>query len=212
MEFKLIYLTCILAGYLIGNLQTAVFLSKYRYHNDVRQHGSGNAGTTNMLRVFGMKPGVFTFLGDFAKGILAILIGRLIAGETGAYIAGFFAVIGHDFPAIFGFKGGKGVATSMGIAWMIDPLFGAAATVIGFIIIYLSQMVSLGSLVGFTSFVALVAVFRADETLKIILAASLFAMMVIRHIENISRLIKGTESKLFQAKKPKSNKHDISKN
>jgi glycerol-3-phosphate acyltransferase PlsY len=209
LEFKLVYLACILAGYLIGNLQTAVFLSKYRYHDDVRQHGSGNAGTTNMLRVFGMKPGVFTFLGDFAKGILAVLIGRLLAGETGAYITGFFAVIGHNFPAIFGFKGGKGVATTMGIAWMIDPLFGAIATVIGAMFIYFSQMVSLGSLIGFTSFVVLVAIFRTDETLKIILAAALFAMMVIRHIENISRLMKGTESKLFQAKKSKSSKQDI---
>lgn len=209
MEFKLVYLACIAVGYLIGNLQTAVFLSKYRYHDDVRQHGSGNAGTTNMLRVFGMKPGVFTFLGDFAKGILAVLIGRLLAGETGAYITGFFAVIGHNFPAIFGFKGGKGVATTMGIAWMIDPLFGAIATVIGAMFIYFSQMVSLGSLIGFTSFVVLVAIFRTDETLKIVLAAALFAMMVIRHIENISRLMKGTESKLFQAKKSKSNKQDI---
>ncbi len=209
MEFKLVYLACIATGYLIGNLQTAVFLSKYRYHDDVRQHGSGNAGTTNMLRVFGMKPGAFTFLGDFAKGILAVLIGRLLAGETGAYITGFFAVIGHDFPAAFGFKGGKGVATTMGIAWMIDPLFGAIATVIGAVIIYFSQMVSLGSLIGFTSFTVLIAIFRTDETLKIILAAALFVMMVIRHIENISRLLKGTESKLFQAKKPKSSKPDV---
>lgn len=206
MEFKLVYLACAVIGYLLGNLQTAVFLSKYLYHDDVRQHGSGNAGTTNMLRVFGMKSGVFTFLGDFAKGILSILLGRLLGGEPGAYVAGFFAVLGHNFPALFGFKGGKGVATSMGIAWMIDPLFGAAATVIGFIIIYLSQMVSLGSLIGFTSFVALVAIFRADEPLKLILAALLFVMMAIRHAENIARLLKGTESKLFQAKKPKNQK------
>lgn len=208
MEFKLVYLACVAAGYLLGNLQTAVFLSKYRYHDDVRGHGSGNAGTTNMLRVFGLKSGALTFLGDFAKGILAVLIGRLLAGETGAYIAGFFAVVGHNFPAFFGFRGGKGVATSIGIAWMIDPLFGAAATAIGFLIIYLSQMVSLGSLIGFTAFVALVAIFRTEEPLKLILAAALLVMMVLRHIENISRILKGTESKLFQARKAKSQKPD----
>ncbi len=209
MEFKLIYLACLAVGYILGNLQTAVFLSKYLYHDDVRQHGSGNAGTTNMLRVFGMKPGVFTFLGDFVKGILAILLGRLLAGEMGAYITGFFAVVGHNFPALFGFKGGKGVATSMGIAWMIDPLFGAVATVVGFVIIYLSQMVSLGSLIGFISFVALVAIFKGGETAKLVLALALLVMMFVRHAENVSRILKGTESKLFQAKKPKSQKPQV---
>ena len=208
MEFQWIYIVCLIAGYLLGNMQTAVFLSKYVYKDDVRGHGSGNAGTTNMLRVFGMKSGAITFLGDFIKGILSVLIGRLLGGETGAYITGFFAVIGHNFPALFSFKGGKGVATTIGIAWMIDPLFGAIATLIGFIIIYASQMVSLGSLIGFSSFVILVAVFRTDEPLKLIFAAALLLMMFLRHIDNIHRIVKGTESKLFTAKKKKTEKPD----
>ena len=200
LEFNWIYLACAAAGYVIGNFETAVLLSKFFFHDDVRKHGSGNAGTTNMLRVFGMKPGIFTFIGDLLKGMLAVIIGRLLAGELGGYVCGLFAVIGHDFPVLFGFKGGKGVATSLGIAWLVATPEAAAATAIGFAIIYFSQMVSLGSLLGFTGFVIATVAFNLADIPLCILCAVLLALMIIRHIENIKRIIKGNESKLFQRK------------
>ena len=125
-------------GYFLGCISMGVIVSKAYARIDIRKYGSGNAGTTNMLRVFGMKPGIFTFLGDFLKGIVAVLLGRIIAGEIGGYLCGLCAVIGHDFPALFGFKGGKGVATTLAIAWMLSPLYAAIATVISFAIIYLT--------------------------------------------------------------------------
>lgn len=191
---------CTILGYLIGNIETAVILSKFKYHDDVRQHGSGNAGTTNMLRVFGMKPGIITFIGDFLKGIAAVLLGRLIAGDNGGYVCGFFAVLGHDFPVFFGFKGGKGVATTLAIAWMLSPLYAAIATVIGFIIIYLTQMVSLGSLIGLTLYTFVLALTNLDCIPLVVLCSLLWIFVVFRHIDNIRRIFNGTESKLFKRK------------
>ena len=106
----LLYLACAALGYLLGNVQFAVIISRLKYKDDVRNHGSGNAGSTNMLRVFGLSSGLITFLGDLLKGILGVLIGRWIAGEVGGYICALFVVLGHDFPVFLRFKGGKGVA------------------------------------------------------------------------------------------------------
>ncbi len=107
------YTIIAIAAYLLGNVQFAIILSKWKYHDDVRKHGSGNAGSTNMLRVFGLKPGLLTFAGDFCKGVLAVLLGRLVAGERGSYVAALFVVLGHDFPVFLQFKGGKGVASNL---------------------------------------------------------------------------------------------------
>ncbi len=187
-------------GYFVGNIETAVILSKLKYHDDVRQHGSGNAGTTNMLRVFGMKPGIFTFLGDFLKGIVAVLLGRIIAGEIGGYLCGLCAVIGHDFPALFGFKGGKGVATTLAIAWMLSPLYAAIATVISFAIIYLTQMVSVGALIGVTLYMIVLALTNLDSVPLVILCITLWLLVIFRHKDNIKRIFAGTESRLFKHK------------
>lgn len=195
------WLFCVAVGYLIGNLQTSVLVSRAMYRDDVRKHGSGNAGTTNMLRVFGMGPGVLTFAGDFAKGVLGVVLGRLIAGEIGGYVAGLFAVLGHDFPALFGFHGGKGVASTLGIAWAISPLIAAATSVLTFGVIFLTKTVSLGSLLGALLFFVLLMIFEWGNTFKLIFVAALVILILIRHIENIQRLLRGDEAKLFQTKK-----------
>lgn len=190
-----------IVGYLLGNIETAVILSRIKYHDDVRQHGSGNAGTTNMLRVFGMLPGILTFIGDFIKGIVAVLLGRLIAGNIGGYFCGLFSVLGHDFPAFFGFKGGKGVATTLAIAWMLSPLYAAIATIIGFVIIYFTQMVSLGSLIGVTLFMLTLAITNINSDLLLAnLCILLWVLVIVRHKDNIKRILKGTETKLFKHK------------
>ena len=195
------YLICIIGGYLLGNLETAIFVSRVKFHDDVRKHGSGNAGTTNMLRVFGMGAGAVTFLGDFIKGVLAVLLGRLVLGETGAYLCGVCAVLGHDYPVFFRFKGGKGVATTLAIAWMTHPLVAAIVTVVGFVIIYLSQMVSLGSMLGITLFMLVSVIADSGNTPFVVMCVILWLLIILRHHENISRILKGNENKLFQRKK-----------
>lgn len=200
MNEWLLYAICALTGYLIGSLETAIFVSKVNLKDDVRRHGSGNAGTTNMLRVYGKRAGAFTFIGDFIKGIIAILLGRWIGGEIGGYILGVFAVIGHDFPVFFEFKGGKGVATTFGIAWIIHPLFAAIITVVGTIIMLATQTVSLGSLIGITLFLILILAFHLSETMLVAVVIILWVLIIVRHTDNIRRLIKGEENKLFKRK------------
>ena len=92
-------LACIAIGYLLGNIQTAIIVSRAYYHDDVRNHGSGNAGSTNMVRVYGYGPGAITFAGDFTKAFLGVLLGQLLCGQIGGYIAGLLVVIGHCWPA-----------------------------------------------------------------------------------------------------------------
>ena len=124
---------CAVIGYLLGDIQTAVLISKRVYRDDVRKYGSHNAGSTNMTRVFGLRPGVATFVGDFLKAVLAYWAGYFLMGKTGSYIASFCAVLGHCYPAFAGFKGGKAVASTCGspttkVVWPTLgklPVFGA---------------------------------------------------------------------------------------
>ena len=117
-----------LIGYLLGSISFAVIVSRIYAKDDVRNHGSHNAGMTNVLRVYGVGPAVCTLLGDFAKGILAVVLGRMIfhafgiSGFDAGYISGLGALLGHLFPIWFGYRGGKGVLTSIGIMIAINPL------------------------------------------------------------------------------------------
>ena len=120
---------CVLAGlvaYLLGSISFAVIVSRIYAHDDVRKYGSKNAGMTNILRTYGKLPAFFTLLGDFFKGVLAVLVGRWIFSLMGVtafdagYLAGFFALLGHLYPVFFGFKGGKGVLTSLGIILVVE--------------------------------------------------------------------------------------------
>jgi glycerol-3-phosphate acyltransferase PlsY len=198
MVFK--FALCAIAGYLLGNFQTSVLISRLIFKDDVRNKGSGNAGTTNMLRVFGLKSGAFTFIGDLLKGIAAVLVGRIFGAETGGYISGLFAVLGHDYPALFGFRGGKGVASTLGIAWIVSPALAAVTTVIGAIVITATKMVSLGSLIGMTVFFVLSIIFTSQNIYFVIFASVLWILIMLRHRENIIRIIKGEESKLIKRK------------
>ncbi|OQB25268.1 MAG: Glycerol-3-phosphate acyltransferase [Firmicutes bacterium ADurb.Bin182] len=191
---------CALTGYILGNFQTSVLISRLVYKDDVRHKGSGNAGTTNMLRVFGIKPGAFTFIGDLLKGIAAVLAGQMIGAEWGGYICGLFAVLGHDYPAFFGFRGGKGVATTLGIAFVVSPLFASITSVIGFILIFFTQMVSLGSLIGMTVFFILAVIFTYSNIYFVVFASVLWLLIMLRHKDNIIRIVRGEESKLFKRK------------
>lgn len=189
------YIVCLVLGYFLGNVQFAVILSRLLYHDDVREHGSGNAGSTNMLRVFGLKSGLLTFLGDFLKGLAAVLIGRSLGGELGGYAMALGAVLGHDFPALLKFRGGKGVASTLGAIWAIHSLFGAITTAVGVGVVVLTKMVSVGSLVGGSLFLTLSLCFGADIWQRL-LALCLWLLIVLRHLENLARIRTGQESKI----------------
>ena len=197
MSQALIYCIAAIAGYLIGNIQFAVIFSHLLHHDDVRHHGSGNAGSTNMLRVFGLKAGVITFIGDLIKGAGAVLLGRAIGGQEAAYCAALGVVIGHCWPVFFRFKGGKGVASSLGAAVLLNPLWGLVAGVAGIVVAAITRKISPASLTGFT--VYLIIALRYGNTMwDNISAILLFAIVVYRHRENIARLIHGEESAVFE--------------
>lgn len=198
-------LTAILA-YLIGSVNFSILLSRIVGGKDIRKSGSGNAGATNMLRTYGKKMGVITLLLDVFKGIAAILVCRAFsAGTTVEYIAGLCVVLGHNFPLYFGFKGGKGVATSLGVVLMLDWRIGLIAAVIAISIMAITRYVSLGSVIGGVVYI-LAEIIKAIVTsqwnaVQLICAFVLGGLLIFRHHANIKRLLNGTENKLGASKK-----------
>jgi len=180
----------IIVAYLIGNLSPSYLIGKLAKNIDIREHGSGNAGATNVLRVMGKKFAALTFIVDALKGVLAVVAVRYFFGEDYAMVAGIFVVVGHNWPFILKFKGGKGVATSIGLILVIHPFYGLMAMLIGIATILKSKIVSLGSIVGMISFTLLVLIFSRDYA---IFAVVLATMSLFRHKENIRRLIRGEE-------------------
>ncbi len=199
-------------GYLLGSINSAVIVSRVFYGSDIRQHGSGNAGTTNMLRTFGKKAALVTFLGDFVKGMLASCLGwvllHAVAPELVLYgpaVAGAFAIVGHNWPLFFGLKGGKGVLTAFSVLLFVAPfptliVFGVFLVVVAF-----TRYVSLGSILAAVCLPFLLY-FAGDAlsagaggsglTPAFWLSVFVAVLVVGRHHANIGRLIHGTESKL----------------
>ena len=192
-EYVALLLSAVI-GYLLGSVSTGILYSR-SLGQDIRTQGSRNSGATNMTRVHGLKKGGLTFLGDCLKGVLAALIGKWLGGQTGAIIGGTFAVIGHMWPVFFGFSGGKGVATCIGIGLVTYPLFGGLAVVIGVSVMLISRYVSLGSMLGLTAF-AVAMVIRYGFWPLGLWGILLAGLVVWRHHANIQRLIHGNENKL----------------
>lgn len=205
-----------LLGYLLGSFSFAVIVSRIYAKDDVRNHGSHNAGMTNVLRVYGVKPAFFTLLGDFAKGIISVMLGRMIfqaLGITGfdaGYIAGYGALMGHLFPLWFGFRGGKGVATSMGIMFAINPLVISLLLVIMLPFVFIVRLVSLASIIGAALYpfaTYLLLSYQGKPALIDSCLSAVFAVTVIwMHRSNIKRLLNGTEKRLTLPKKEDKNK------
>ena len=191
------YLYAAVAAYLCGCFNGALFTSRLFFHDDVRDHGSGNAGSTNMVRVFGFKPGAVTFVGDFLKAVAAVLLGRLVMGTLGGYIGGLFVVIGHCFPAFAGFRGGKGVASSFAVAWMTFPLGAAVTAVAVAVLLALTKRISICSLSGMVVFLVMTLVFRLSDVALVALAAVLLVLVYVRHADNIRRLLRGEEKQII---------------
>ncbi len=201
-----------LLSYLLGSMNFGVILSKKVAHDDVRNYGSGNAGTTNVLRNYGKGMALLTILGDMAKVAVSILIAfailkgfdyyspmiKIFGNSTDIIIksfAGFFCVLGHIFPCFFKFKGGKGVATSGGMVFMIDWKIALILLAVFAVILIITKYVSLGSIIMAFLYPFLIFFFHKSAVLTVI--AAVFAIIVIAaHRENIKKLINHNESKI----------------
>ena len=193
-------------GYLLGSISTSILVAKIMGNIDIREHGSGNAGATNTLRVLGKKAAAFVVLGDALKGVAAILISMLLCrifsvnSSLPNYAAGLFAVLGHNFPLYFGFKGGKGVLTSIVTVMMLDWSIGLIVFVIAIAIMAVTKYVSLGSCVGAVILIIAATVLRIGNLPFVMLCWVLAILVIVRHKTNIKRLLNGTESKLGSKK------------
>lgn len=209
----LIIIAVAVISYLIGSVNFSILISKAISGKDIRESGSGNAGATNMLRTHGKKMGVLTLLLDVLKGIVAIIIAMIVDKNIGAdteilsYIAGVCVILGHNFPIYFGFKGGKGVATSLGVVLMLDWKVGLIVAVCAIAIMAITRYVSLGSILGGAAYIV-VEIVKAIVTknyniVQLVCVVIIGGLLIARHHANIKRLLSGTENKLSFGKKEK---------
>ncbi len=205
-------LIAVIAAYLIGSISFAVIFTKLFIKTDVREVGSGNAGTTNVMRVGGFLPGALTFICDALKGFVACYVGKLVfqyiaenSGAAwgspvyGAFLCGVACMLGHVFPIFFQFKGGKGIATSVGIFAVCCPIaivLGLAVFALGVLI---TKIVSLSSIAATITVVTLTMVFHNDAAAfwpQAVLTIIMGIIVILKHSSNIKRLIEGTEKKI----------------
>ncbi len=200
------YIIVAIIAYLLGSISFSVIISKKMAGFDVREKGSGNAGSTNVLRTVGKKAAVLTLICDCLKGVLAILI-AYIAGNIVkdidksllVQLAGIFVVIGHTFPVFFKFKGGKGVATSLGVLLMVNWQIGLICLVFALVLMALTRFVSLGSVAAAVLFPVLTVFIRTNYLVPgnyIIFGIILAVLVIFNHRENVKRLLEGKENKL----------------
>ena len=202
------YLIVGIVAYLIGSVSFSVIFSKKIAGFDVREKGSGNAGTTNMLRSVGKKAAAITLICDILKGVISIVIAIIVGNiaknldrELLLQIAGIAVVLGHTFPIFFGFKGGKGVATSLGVLLMTNWQIGLICLVFALVLMALSKMVSLGSVGAAILFPVLVLFIHTNFTVSegssyLIYSIILAVIVAFNHRSNIKRILNGTENKL----------------
>lgn len=197
---------CLIVGYLIGTISTGYIVGKFR-HMDIRDYGSGNAGTTNAFRTMGRAAGVITFIGDFLKAYVPIILIRCLVFKDLEYrtlleiVYGFGCVIGHNYPVWLGFKGGKGIAVTGGVFVALDPWILPPGVIIFAGLILLTKYVSVGSLAIATLFPIWIAVRKYGEPyyIAIVIVAVCYTISAFyRHKANIVRLKNGTENKIGQ--------------
>ena len=201
-------LICVAIGYLFGLFQTGYIYGMIN-HVDIRKHGSGNAGTTNALRTLGWRAGAITFIGDCLKCVLAVLLVRFIFADSSriellAIYAGLGAVLGHNFPFYLNFKGGKGIASTVGLVLAVNPVMFLIVAIVFIAIVWFTQYVSLGSIVIMVLFVIQVVIYGQMDGFSLTggelyefyaIAIVLAALAIWRHRANMKRLATGTENK-----------------
>lgn len=199
---KIFLIAVTLIAYLLGSISTSILVSKIMMGFDLRDRGSGNAGTTNALRTMGKKAALYVLIGDLLKGIVAVLVARMVAlyfkydQSLFECVAAFAAVMGHNFPVYFKFKGGKGVLTSFAVILMLDWKIALLLLLFEIIIIVTTKYVSLGSCLTAVLFMILATVFKRGDIYYLVLSYVLSIILIVRHRTNIKRLIKGEESKI----------------
>ena len=193
----------LLGAYLLGSIPSAVWIGKYFYKIDVREYGSGNAGATNVFRVLGKKAGIPVLLIDVLKGFLAVSLAYLSNDSVGSYqfinlqlVLGIASLVGHIFPVFASFRGGKGIATLLGIILAILPCAAFISMGIFIVVLLISSYVSLGSMVAGVSFpIIVILVFKTTTPSLIIFSILIAIMVLITHQKNIERLLRREESK-----------------
>ena len=193
-------LITIVVSYLLGNLNGAIVVARLVAHEDVRTKGSGNAGLTNFTRNYGSKTSIFVIAIDMGKAIAACLLGGLLLKDYGLYqegvaLGGLCVILGHDFPALLGFRGGKGILSGVTVALMMDWKLGLLVFSIFLIAYFLTHYVSLGSVLSSGSFGFFYAWFHRESLFPIIVGFVLSGLLVWMHRANIGRLIRGEERK-----------------
>lgn len=195
------YILVASAGYLLGSLSMSIILSRAVLGEDVRRKGSGNAGATNMARVYGLKAGALTLGGDVLKASLSMLIGWLLLGDVGLALGGIASLVGHCFPVYYNFRGGKGVSVGAAVALAIDWRVFLSIVLVFALAAFLSKKVSLGSVCAAVAISITSLIFQVS-TPKLILAVFGMLLVVFQHRDNIKRLINGTEPDFKPAKPP----------
>lgn len=214
----MIRVVCVLIGYIFGLFQTAFFYGKI-HGIDIREHGSGNAGTTNTLRVLGRKAGLIVFAGDILKTVLAVVLVRVLFADDDAtkYLYALYAgagvILGHNYPFYMNFKGGKGIAATAGLLIAFHPWFVVVGIVLFFSTFFITHYVSLGSLLVYAGFMIEMVIFGSNGwfgevsgTMTIemyVITAFLTIMAYWKHRANIGRLICGNENKTYLSRKEK---------
>lgn len=217
-------LLAVVCGYLLGSINWAIIVTRTIFRKDIRTEGSGNAGATNVLRNHGRGPAILTTVGDIAKSMVAVVIGgwllsNLQLGDPqlsgykdwigqnlsliGGYIGGFFCLLGHDFPVFYGFRGGKGVLTTLGMFLLLDWRVALTCLGVFIVIVAISRMVSLGSILAIGCGPVLLYLWSdtPEKAVFCTVAAVLVWLLIVwQHRANIGRIFAGTESKLGQKK------------
>ncbi len=206
------YIVTTIIAYLIGSINFSIILSKKIAGFDVREKGSGNAGTTNMLRSVGKKAAALTLLCDILKGIVAILVAIIVGNiiknvdkSLLVQLSGLAVVIGHTFPIFFQFKGGKGVATSLGVLLIVNWKIGLICLVFALVLIILTRMVSVGSVGAAILYPVLVLFINTNYTVSegkgyLVFSILLAVLVAFNHRENIKRILEGKENKISFSK------------
>jgi len=196
----LVWLVVLACAYLLGSIPTGYLFVKLKSGKDIRQMGSGNVGSTNTVRVAGKKIGLLVFVIDVGKSFVATWLAHKIGGDWMAVCAGLIAILGHMFPLWLNFRGGKGVACSLGISLALTPWVGLAALAAWLVIAVGTGYVSIGSCSAIL-FAALVALFTQQPWLYTLLYFVVFALVTVKHRSNFVNLAHGTENKSFRKKK-----------
>ncbi|MCX7990872.1 MAG: glycerol-3-phosphate 1-O-acyltransferase PlsY [Proteobacteria bacterium] len=189
----------VICSYLLGSVPTGYLIGKYFFKVDIKQLGSGNIGATNVLRNLGKKMGVLTLVGDALKGVIPVVFALLYKpyplNQTLVFYCALTAFLGHLFPIYLRFRGGKGVATALGIYMILFPLQVIYALIIFFLVVLKTRYVSLGSILSALSMPLFVS-FSAKDTYQITLSVIISALVIYKHKDNIHRLLEGRENKI----------------